>query len=197
MYKKIFSVILIAVLALLLASCEIDRKTILVDPPKSKPTKEVSTPISAEEKAQNEAFLNDFKAMVTNSDAAKYSHVEIDVRDCDVKVAFNLPDDWIYESVEDDGLRLKLKPKNEGSGSVTIVVLQQFAVCGTGLTSEDVIFNGHEAWKGTYDHHPFWDFIHLKDLRGCAILNETEGWYTDHYDGISFIMNSIIFESTK
>lgn len=115
-------------------------------------------------------------------------------------VSFRLPSDWTYEVMQTDddptsNVTVSIRPIAPGmEGEITFYCSGgMFGVCGTGLEQKDIIFNGHEAWQGFYDGSPLWDFICLKDIAGCAIINSAENWYEDYEDVIHQILSTVEF----
>lgn len=121
-------------------------------------------------------------------------------------INFRLPEDWDWSCVQTEDvpvscITIAIWPKAEGdaNGSVSIIYAEGFGVCGTGLVSEEVTFNGLDAWRGTYDDHSYWDFISLKEpYRGCAIINNAGGsWFEKYRDEISRILATVTFHMTE
>lgn len=114
-----------------------------------------------------------------------------------------LPKDWDYswgqsEDVPVSDISVGIYPKAEGDarGCISIQYAKGFGVCGTGLTSVETTFNGHAAHKGTYDDHPYWDFIALSgDYSGCAIINcAGETWFDQYREELEEILATVEFE---
>lgn len=93
---------------------------------------------------------------------------------------FGLPEDWIYTVVHTDDIPTSstsayIIPKSmEGladGGVLTIEYLKYgFAVCGTGLTEENIDFNGYSARQGFYDGNEQWSYISLNgEYDGCVV----------------------------
>jgi len=115
-------------------------------------------------------------------------------------VSFRLPSDWTYEAMQTDDdptsdVRVVIRPIEPGAeGEISFSCsVGAFGVCGTGLEQKDITFNGHEAWQGFYDGNSLWDFICLKDLPGCAVINSAENWYEDYADVIDAILATVEF----
>ena len=117
-------------------------------------------------------------------------------------ISLQLPEDWGYscsqtEDVPVSGISLGIYPKAEGdaSGCIVIEYAEGFGVCGTGLESVPTTFNGHAASKGTYDGHPYWDFIALsEEYRGCSILNLAgETWFDQYEKELNEILATVEF----
>ena len=115
-------------------------------------------------------------------------------------VSFRLPSDWTYDVAQTDDdttstVTVSIRPVESGmDGEITFYCSDSpFGVCGTGLEQKDIIFNGHEAWQGFYDGSPLWDFICLKDLEGCAVINSAGNWYEDYEEVIDQILSTVDF----
>ena len=115
-------------------------------------------------------------------------------------VSFRLPSDWTYDVTQTDDdptstVTVSIRPAEPGmEGEMTFYCSDSpFGVCGTGLEQKDIIFNGHEARQGFYDGSPLWDFICLKDLEGCAVINSAKNWYEDYEEVIEQILSTVEF----
>lgn len=117
-------------------------------------------------------------------------------------ISLQLPEDWSYswsqtEDVPVSCIDLAIYPKAEGdaSGCIAIKYAEGFVVCGTGLESVQTTFNGHAASKGTYDGHPYWDFIALSDeYRGCSVWNLAgETWFHQYEKELNEILATVEF----
>ena len=117
-------------------------------------------------------------------------------------ISLYLPENWEWscsqsEDIPVSSIGLAIYPKAEGdaNGCISIQYSQGFGVCGTGLESVETIFNGHVAAKGTYDGHPYWDFIALSDeYRGCAIINcAGETWFDKYREELEAIFATVEF----
>ena len=112
-------------------------------------------------------------------------------------VSFTLPDGWICETVsaDSDPMTVNVRPETAGEHEVITFYCSTglFGVCGTGLRTEDTVFNGHEASKGYYDGSPIWDYIVLKDMKGCAVINSAKSLYPRYSDDIDQILSSAEF----
>ena len=117
-------------------------------------------------------------------------------------ISLQLPEDWSYswsqtEDVPVSCIDLAIYPKAEGetAGCIAIKYAEGFGVCGTGLESVQTTFNGHAATKGTYDGHPYWDFIALSDdYRGCSVWNLAgETWFEQYEKELNEILATVEF----
>ena len=117
-------------------------------------------------------------------------------------ISLCLPDGWGWSSswTEDipvSCLGIAIYPKTEGdaNGCISIQYSQGFGVCGTGLESVETTFNGHAAHKGTFDGHPYWDYIALSDeYRDCVIINNAgETWFDKYREELEEILATVEF----
>ena len=139
----------------------------------------------------------------TSSEKDTWADVEVCPQEGSyASIAFKLPSDWDYEVSQTEDVPVScfvvsIYPKGHSEGSVAIEYMRGFGVCGTGLASEEIVFNGLpcKAWKGTYDNHAYWDFISLGDeYRGCAIINNAgTTWYNDYKDVLEEIISTVVF----
>lgn len=74
---------------------------------------------------------------------------------------------------------IEIWPENETQGSLLFVYDEKFGVCGTGLTSEEVILGGHTGSMGTYDNNSVFSFIVFD--REFVILNtDADKWWNEY-----------------
>ena len=148
---------------------------------------------------------NDEKTMNENSEQTVkegWQKVEVDSSTGSKKyISVMLPDDWKYEIVHSDDypisdLTISIYPKERNDGCISIGYMTGFGVCGTGLEQEDIVFNGHSAWKGTYDNSGYWSFIALQDdLRDCVVINNAaDTWYGDYEAIVNEILKTVEFK---
>ena len=100
-----------------------------------------------------------------------------------------VPDGWEYathETVEHSAVTdlaypffIEIWPEGETQGSLLFVYDEKFGVCGTGLTSEEVILGGHKGSMGTYDNSSVFSFIVFD--REFVILNmDADKWWNEY-----------------
>lgn len=164
-----------------------------------RPDAELSVPTSP---AASEPGLTPANSETGGSDSPAFVHVEVQPQ-CPPAwgVSFLLPADWSYEVIQTDddptsSVTVSIRPQGaDMEGSISFQCSNGFfGVCGTGLEQKDIVFNGHEAWQGFYDGNSVWDFICLKDLRGCAVTNTAQNWYDDFTDEIEQILSTVDFK---
>lgn len=129
------------------------------------------------------------EVIVLETGAAQASDTEIVSYNKDyVNITVELPKGWSYEILpeEPDAFRLGLCFWPEGKEDLKLSLCyypQQFAVCGTGLTtSACTVAPGLEATKGTYDGDYRWDYLYFHDLAGdyAAQLEGSGDWWDTH-----------------
>ncbi|MBQ3524522.1 MAG: hypothetical protein IJA43_08735 [Clostridia bacterium] len=100
-----------------------------------------------------------------------------------------VPDGWeyaTYETLEHKELSdlaytffIEFWPEGKTQGSLLFAYDENFGVCGTGLTSEEVIFGGHIGSMGTYDNDSMFSFIVFD--QDYVILNfGADNWWNEH-----------------
>lgn len=95
-----------------------------------------------------------------------------------IKIELSIPKDWNYEELakdeENDTYKYALKLYKENNNQYAVIYLynNQFGVCGTGRTSENIILNnGKEAAIGYYDGNSNWSDISFYDNKNIVIIN--------------------------
>lgn len=88
-----------------------------------------------------------------------------------------IPESWISEfrGTDDGNEELIIRPSSDSDGYMkwTFYPQNDFAVCGTGLiTNEIILNNGTKASVGYYDGSTDWSFVRLNDFSGYVFLNE-------------------------
>lgn len=98
-----------------------------------------------------------------------------------------IPEGWEYAThetaTETDDLAytffIEFWPEGETQGSLLFAYDENFGVCGTGLTSEEVILGGHTGSMGTYDNDSMFSFIVFD--QDYVILNfGADNWWNEH-----------------
>ncbi len=95
-----------------------------------------------------------------------------------IKIELSIPKKWNYEELakdeENDTYKYALKLYKENSNQYAVIYFynNQFGVCGTGRTSENIILNnGKEAAIGYYDGNSNWSDISFYDNKNIAVIN--------------------------
>lgn len=94
-------------------------------------------------------------------------------------IELNIPNEWKYEEVPKDEendfykYALKIYKNNENQYAMLYFYNNQFGVCGTGRTSENMILNnGKEATIGYYDGNKNWSDISFYNTnKNIAFIN--------------------------
>ena len=100
-----------------------------------------------------------------------------------------IPEGWeyaTYETLEHKELSdlaytffIEFWPEGKTQGSLLFAYDENFGVCGTGLTSEEVILGGHIGSMGTYDNDSMFSFIVFD--QDYVILNfGADNWWNEH-----------------
>lgn len=115
-----------------------------------------------------------------------------------------VPDGWEYathETVDQYNevvdlaypIFIEIWPEGETQGSLLFVYDERFGVCGTGLTSEEVILGGHKGSMGTYDNNSVFSFIVFD--REFVILNmDADKWWNEHGAEAMEILDTINYK---
>lgn len=194
---KIKSTIALLTVSLLLTACGEISETNEIEQ-----TDSIISEASTEASADESAATSEKDSITDTESITKYEYYTVEPQ-CTPSfgISFELPYDWSYEAVQTDdeptsSISVYIKPNAESDGCITIEYTRDgLAFCGTGLEREDIDFNGHSAWKGTYDSSENWDFILLNDddYEGCAVLNQAYDWYDKYADEIEYILSTIEF----
>ena len=119
-----------------------------------------------------------------------------------VSITLSLPESWSYAITSIDAEEL-----NAGiSGGITFWPLgreegklflgwypDRFAVCGTGLKTDEMILAGQKVTVGTYDDRPLWDFIRFGEY--FAVWGQGhESWWAEYGDTAMEILDTAKFE---
>lgn len=96
-----------------------------------------------------------------------------------IKIELNIPSDWRYEEMqknkENDFYKYALKfyKNSEEQYAVLYFYNNQFGVCGTGRTTENITLNnGEQATIGYYDGNKKWSDISFYNMnKNIAVLN--------------------------
>jgi len=95
-----------------------------------------------------------------------------------IKIELSIPKKWNYEELakdeENDTYKYALKLYKENSNQYAVIYFynNQFGVCGTGRTSENIILNnGKEAAIGYCDGNSNWSDISFYDNKNIAVIN--------------------------
>lgn len=92
-----------------------------------------------------------------------------------IKINLDIPKEWKYAEMskdEDDTYDLKLYKSNENQYAILSFYSNEFLVCGTGRTQENIVLNNcEEAIVGYYDGNKDWSDISFGSNRHLAFVN--------------------------
>lgn len=118
-------------------------------------------------------------------------------------ISVTLPAGWSYEAypVDSDELLsgmygIHFYPEEVSDGYISVVYMDSFGVCGTGLSEETATVAGVSARIGTYDEHGYWDFIYFDgDYEGIiAMTYFVDEWWDDYAAQVMDILNTLSFD---
>lgn len=122
-------------------------------------------------------------------------------------MTLKIPEGWNYtveeyteESAGYEGCGINFYPAGQGTGSITLAYYDAWGVCGTGLKEETVTLGEYEAWMGTYDNHPVWDYISVKNMPGNYVFLNTggESWWDEYGDeAMGILKNAVLAEGIR
>ncbi|MBQ8238251.1 MAG: hypothetical protein IJZ39_08920 [Oscillospiraceae bacterium] len=110
---------------------------------------------------------------------------------CD-DISMEIPETWDHEIVKEDGggYFLVIRPPHE-EGSVRVGYWPNFAVCGTGLATREVVIAGMDACVGTYDGSRVWSFITFGD--DYVVINEgADEWWGVYGDLLMECLETLV-----
>ncbi len=119
----------------------------------------------------------------------------------DKMLSLIVPDGWEYATHETATptsdlaypFFIEIWPEGETQGSLLFVYDEKFGVCGTGLTSEEVILGGHAGSMGTYDNNPVFSFIVFD--RDFVVLNmDADKWWNEYGAEAMEILDTINYK---
>lgn len=116
-----------------------------------------------------------------------------------LRISLKIPEGWDYETEEynEDSGRFGIRFFPEGcSGSVGLYYYDFFGVCGTGLETRDITFEGGRKGRmGLYDGSDIFSFITFPDQElptgSFVVLNEgAEDWLAEYEDEVISMINN-------
>ena len=122
------------------------------------------------------------------------------------EISVSVPDTWSYEPVhvDEDGLMsgrygLILKPLEATEGQIELTCSDNFGVCGTGLSEEDITLATVTARVGTYDNHEHWDFITIGAINPQIVIQHTDcdSWTDAMWDEAMAILDTMVWNMDK
>lgn len=121
------------------------------------------------------------------------------------QISISLPAGWKFETCPVDSddhflgkYGVKFYPEEVDEGCVTVVYMESFGVCGTGLVEEEATIAGKSANVGTYDDNEHWDFIAFgEDYKGIVVLTSlVDAWWSEYSAQVDHILNTLIFDQS-
>ena len=117
-------------------------------------------------------------------------------------LALSIPESWEYAvtSIDDESLDagitggITLWPRGREEGKLFFGYYpDRFAVCGTGLETEELVLAGQKVSVGTYDGGRLWDFISFGEY--FAVWGQGHGYWWAEYGGVAMtILDTARFE---
>lgn len=112
-----------------------------------------------------------------------------------------VPDGWEYATHETATptsdlaypFFIEIWPEGETQGSLLFVYDEKFGVCGTGLTSKEVILGGHTGSMGTYDNNSVFSFI-IFDQDFVVLNMDADNWWSEHGTEAMEILDTINYK---
>ena len=122
------------------------------------------------------------------------------------EISIMLPDGWKYKALPMDSEELingdygiHFYPEDAAEGFVELAYIDFFGVCGTGLAQEDAEIAGSPAIIGTYDGHPYWNFVSFREGNDgvVALTYQVEAWWDAYGDAATEILDTLIFDRNE
>ena len=116
-------------------------------------------------------------------------------------IALQIPESWTYAvtSIDDEGIDAGITggitfwPTGKEEGKIFFGCYPElFAVCGTGLETEEMVLAGQKVSVGTYDGRALWDFIRF-DEHFAVWGQGHEAWWAEHGDTAMMILDTARF----
>lgn len=109
-----------------------------------------------------------------------------------------IPEGWEYATHETTPLTADLAytffiefwPEGKNEGSILFTYDENFGVCGTGLTSEEIVLGGHAGSMGTYDNNSVFSFI-VFDREYVVHNVGADKWWNEHGTEAMKILDTI------
>ena len=127
---------------------------------------------------------------------------EVRYSEGNVWIALQLPESWAYDITYLDDPELDAGiaggitfwPVGREAGKLFLGWYpDRFAVCGTGLETDEMILAGQKATVGTYDDRALWDFISFGEY--FAVWGQGhESWWAEYGDAAMEILDTAKFE---
>ena len=128
---------------------------------------------------------------------------EVRYSEGNVWIALQLPESWAYDItyLDDPELDADISagitfwPLGREEGKIFFGYYpDRFAVCGTGLKTDEMILAGQKATVGTYDDRELWDFISFGE--SFAVWGQGhEAWWAEYGDTAMEILDTAAFST--
>ena len=113
--------------------------------------------------------------------------------------SISVPDGWSYETDESGMLSeyrffsMRIFLSSDPENAIVIDCTDTFAVCGTGLRTEEISVNGYSASMGIYEGDSTFSYISFDDTPGhYLILNYADGpWWQKHKEDVREILSTL------
>ena len=121
--------------------------------------------------------------------------------DSEISISVALPENWNYEIIAPSGEckgGLRIFKATDSSQGMEIAAYELWGVCGTGLEESTITLeNGLTGSMGTYDQHPYWDYICFENEPKIVAMTMQmdETWWDENGDILMQILNSLQFET--
>lgn len=132
-------------------------------------------------------------------EAPKYetekSSVPIEYSTENASLSLDLLEGWEYKINEPEGeyedFSIDIWPAGRAEGKLTLQYCPNFGVCGTGLTTKQIILGAYEAYEGTYDNDKVWSFISLTNMDFSILNSGDEVWWSEYGDEAMYMLQTI------
>ncbi len=114
-----------------------------------------------------------------------------------------IPEGWSHETYSTDSAEsygnrygIRFHPEGAAQGYVELMYEEFFGVCGTGLESRDAVIAGNTVSIGTYDGHPYWNFICFQgEMDGVvAVAYDVGDWWGTYGDQVMEILDTAVYD---
>lgn len=113
------------------------------------------------------------------------------------RFAFFLPTNWEYKALEgseETFVGIAIRPSDQQEGQLMIQYSPMFAVCGTELTTGEIVLSQYHGSVGTYYGSEVFDYIviHGKTVHYTVINNQAGLWWDAYETEAMEILNTLI-----
>ena len=118
------------------------------------------------------------------------------------EISIALPEGWKFKACPMDSDELlsgmygiQFHPEGVEKGYISLVYMDFFGVCGTGLSLEHAEIAGQPVSIGTYDNHVYWDYVSFgeeyEDI--VALTYWVEDWWSEYGGQALEILDTLSF----